>query len=192
MLRVLLVLLTIVSFAACGGKNETETTQTQSQASQGRSIIPDKVDTPVTATNVFLRPYFDENGTVSELAVAPGETFTVFVVAEYEKPYSMSAAEFSLAVPAGVSVKEIANFMEKALTMGEYKTDYVMAFGCQPPRKFYLVKFVCSAEAEFAGGSIKTAPGINVRDESYLGFVSCEPQIEKVPATGGTATLTRK
>lgn len=191
MFRVFFALLLIVSMMGCGSKNESEGTHDHSSTGQSRSMIPDKVDTPA-APNTFLRPFFDEQGTVSELAVAPGEPFAVYVVAQYEKPYSMSAAEFSLELPEGVTVLEEIKFFEKALTMGQYDTDFVMGFSCEPPRKFYLMKYMCSTGTDFAGGVVKTLPGVNERDQSYLGFVSCEPQVEKISATGGTATLTRK
>jgi hypothetical protein len=189
----------VVTAAGCGGGEKEEgdlpeVTHTPSKAPEGqsRSMIPEKVEKPRTVVNVFLRPYLDEAGELTELAVTPGETFPLYLFAEYKEPYHISAVEFRLDLPEGVQIGTQEKFRERALTMGEVGSDFVLAFQCAPPGKYYVMKFTCHTFEDFEGGEISVTPGVNSQGESFLGYVACEPETLKLPATGGSVKLTKK
>lgn len=196
MFRMFVVVMAVLSLIGCGGKQQesaggASSGQTSGQSgSAPRAMIPEKVEEPTEIVGVFVVPRFDEAGGMSELAIAAGEKFDVFVIAEFPEPYYISAAEFSIELPAGVSVLRAVNFLTRALTMGDYMSDYAMAFECTPPGKFYLVKFTCETDATFAGGTIRTREGVTGGSKPYIGFVTCES--ERLPAAGGVATLKLK
>lgn len=208
MLRFFVGLAVVACLAAClvlpisgcsSDNNDTaagDDSKTQSTAkaidSESRSMIPPKEETPEAIAGVLIRPYFDAAGGATELAVAAGQSFDLYVFAEYPPPYRVSAAEFRLELPAGVRVVEERKFNDKALTMGNHKTDFVMAFECVPDGKFHLIKYTCAAESAFKGGKIEVAPGVNAIGVSFLGFVTCEPDNQKIDAEGGSVTLTSK
>jgi hypothetical protein len=208
MLRLFIGLVTIAlligSFAGCKGgggddaaDNETAKTTTPAPAgeAQSRPAIPPKVEKPDWVEGVFANLYFDEEGTVTELSVEPGQTFSVYLFAEYPEPYKVAAAEFRLELPVGVGVVSRKLFRDKVLTMGNHETDFVMTFQCDSPSpgKFYLVEFHCRTGDDFQGGKIEAAAGINAKGEAFLGFVACEePELRRLPARGGVATLTKK
>jgi hypothetical protein len=203
MFRVLITIMLLMICTGCGSKEESaggEQTQTASKAGsqtgshegESRSMIPDKVEPATTTEGVFIRPYFDEQGTVTETSVAPGETFTLYVHAEYEEPYHMSAVEYRIGLPAGVRIESSTPFLGKAVVVGDYTKDFILAFGCEPPRKYYLVKYECAVDERFAGGAITLAPGVNEVGVEFLGFVSCRPGTEKIPVAEATAILKTK
>lgn len=203
MIRVIFALLLMVVFTGCAEKEEAaggHETQTASEASshtdshegESQSMIPDKVEPPTSTKDVYLRPFFDEQGTVTEIAAAPGETFTLYIHAEYKEPYHMSAAEFSFQLPAGIKIISTKKFLDRVVSVGEHTKDYILAFGCEPPRKFFLVKYTCTVDDAFTGGTIELAPGVSGTGEEYFGFVSCKPGTQKIPAEGGAVTLKKK
>jgi hypothetical protein len=208
MLRFLVGLAFVACLAAClvlpisgcsSDKNDTAAesgSQTQSTAkatdSESRSMIPPKEKTPEQIAGVFIKPYFDAAGSVTDLAVAAGQSFDFYVFAEHPDLYHVSAAEYRLKLPAGVRVVEESRFNDKALTMGNHKTDFVMAFECVPEGKFHLMKYTCAVESVFKGGKIEITPGVNAIGISFLGFATCEPDNQKLPAEGGSVTLTSK
>jgi hypothetical protein len=208
MLRFLVGLAVVACLAAClvlpisgcsSDKNDTAAeggSQTQSTAkatdSESRSVIPPKKDTSERIAGVLIKPYFDAAGSVTESAVAAGQSFDFYVFAEYPEPYNVSAAEYRLKLPAGVKVVQESKFNDKALTMGNHKTDFVMAFECVPQGKFHLMKYTCTAESPFKGGKIEVMPGVNTAGISFLGFATCEPDNRKIKAEGGSVTLASK
>jgi len=155
-------------------------------------MIPEKVEKPEVVVDVFLRPFLDAAGELTELAVAPGGTFDLYIFAEYEEPYFVSAAEFRVDLPNGVQLGSQEKFRERVLTMGNAETDFVLAFECAPPGKFFLMKYTCNTFVDFEGGEISITPGVNASGASFLGYVACQPETLKLPATGGSVKLTVK
>lgn len=180
---------------AAGDETAQSATPSPATEVQSRSAIPPKVEKPEWVEGVFANVYFDEEGTATELAVEPGQEFTIYLFAEYPAPYKIGAAEFRLELPVGVGVVGTKFFRDKVLRMGNHSTDLVITFQCETPSpgKFYLVEFHCRAGDDFAGGKVEVAAGINTQGEAYLGFVACEePELRRLPARGGVATLTKK
>ena len=208
MLRFFVGLAVVACLAAClvlpisgcsSDNNDTaagDDSKTQSTAkaidSESRSMIPPKEETPEAIAGVLIKPYFDAAGSVTELAVAAGQSFDLYVFAEYPPPYVVSAAEFRLELPVGVRVVEEKKFNDNALTMGNHKSDFVMAFKCVTDNRFHLMKYTCAAESAFKGGKIEVAPGVNSVGVSFLGFATCEPDNKKINAQGGSVTLMSK
>lgn len=185
--------------AGCGGGDDGEaesTAQTSTPATtpegQSRPAIPDREEKPDYVEGAFVSPFFDEAGTVSELAVTAGEKFTLYVFAEVPPPFQISAAEFRFDLPDGVTVINHETFGPRVLTMGTHNSDFVMGFECLESERIYLIKFNCIAGDDFAGGDIVMTPGVNASGATYLGFVSCQPETRRLPARGGKATLTKK
>lgn len=148
---------------------------------------------PVTSMpleGVFITPYFDQDGTVTELAVAVGATFSVGVWAETAEPYTTNAAQFSLDFPAGVRVVSANEFAAKTASMGNYLENYQIAYPCQPSGRFRLVEYFCIIDPEFKGGEVKVEPGYDAHGTPYLGFSTCDYQLG--PAAAGSATLKLK
>lgn len=197
MLRIFLTLLLVLTVAACGGQDEsTEGERAQradeSHDGESRSMIPEKIERPTATANVFIKPCFDEQGTVTELSVAPGETFMLHIRAEYEKPFQMAAAEYRFELPSGIRIVDSKKFTERMMTIGDHHSDFVMAFPCEPPRKFSLMTYTCEVDDTFDGGTIETVPGLNSIGDEFLGFVECPPTSGKIPASGGVVTIKKK
>jgi hypothetical protein len=200
MFRLLVGLMAIVCLflplVGCGGGDEsggdsTARTPTPSQAPAGdsRQAIPEREEPLETVEGAFINPYFDEEGQTSQMAVAPGETFTLYVFAEAPEPFHISAAEFRFDVPAGIKVIDKETFGERVLTMGDHAADFVMGFECHEPGKFYLMKYSCLVEDGFKSGDFTMTPGVNASGAAYLGFVACQPETRRLPAEGGKAVL---
>jgi hypothetical protein len=205
MLRLLIVFVAavslVVSLAGCGGgegdATEEHTAHTPDAATdvQGRPMIPPASEDAGPVEGVYTNLYFDEAGTITELAVAPGETFDLYLFAEYPKPYIVASAEYRLVLPQGVTIFGHEMFRDRCLTMGTYKKDFAITFECDTPTpgKFYIMKYACRAESDFQGGEIRAAEGVNDKGKGFLGFIACEePQLRRLRSKGGVATLTMK
>lgn len=200
-LMVLFITALLAVSAGCGGqenggqssssdtRSESNESSTPQSREESRPMIPEPLE---VVEGVEMNLYFDEAGTETEKAVAPGEMFAFYVVAEYKDPYHINAAEFRIDLPDGVEVVGSSKFTEKALTVGSWDSDFSMAFECQPPGKQYLMKYNCAVGPDFTGGDIEITPGVKSAGISFLGFVSCKPTTEKLPAKGGSATLAVK
>jgi hypothetical protein len=142
----------------------------------------------VPVEGLFLNPYFDDAGTVTESAVKPGATFTVHVFGEVAEPNSTNAIQYRIEFPAGVEVVATNEFEHKSVSTGDPRVNYMLAYDCQPAGRFRLVTYVCQTTPEFTGGEIKVLEGLPATGINFIGFVSCE--FVEMRATGGTATLT--
>ena len=207
MRRIALVSLSLFALlfaAGCSGEGDdaggaTETAQTPAQSppttppsTQGRAAIPEQIAGPA-ADDVVIQPFFDVGGNSTTLAVAPGENFSFYVFAEYAEPFHMTAAQYRVVLPAGVSILHEVKFSDRALTMGSYTESYSMAFECHKPGKWFLVKFNCLADDTFDGGKIEIVKAVPAQGDPYLGFVSCNTETpEKIPANGGSVSLNKK
>jgi hypothetical protein len=190
----------LLPMTGCGGGDEgseserTAQTQTPSQAPEGqaRQAIPDKEESIEYVEGAFVAPFFDEAGEKSELAVAAGETFTLYIFAEVPEPFHVSAAEFRFDLPAGVMVVDEETFDTRVLTMGNHGSDFQMGFACHEPGKFYLMEYTCRVGDGFKSGDIVITPGVNSAGATYLGFVACQPETRRLPARAGKAILISK
>jgi hypothetical protein len=186
--------------AGCGGNdegasNERTTTARASQPTpeeKSREAIPEAPEPLDVMEGIEINPYFDEAGELSEMAVSPGKFFTFYVFVQYEEPFYISAAEYRLELPKGVSIVGETKFKEDALSVGDPLNDYSIAFGCIEPGKYYLVRYKCMADEQFTGGEIKVTPALTKQGNLFLGFACCQPDIVKLPAKGGTAVLTKQ
>jgi hypothetical protein len=159
----------------------------------GRPAIPP--EGPEAVEGLKIEPYFDREGTRTELAVAPGELFEVYVCATHPK-YLMTTAQWRLEVPDGINVAGEAKMFPESLMIGNYNEVFVITYPCQAADSLYaILKYACVATEAFSGGefkTVKTRPRNPGADWPFIGFVNCGEDQEQIPAYGGTATVTRK
>ena len=160
------VLAGLVAFLGCGGGGESADTaanDTPAQTAQdtpapppSRQAIPDDAGMGQASPDVTLQPFFDEAGTVTELAVTPGENFKLYVCAQF--PVGMAnAAQFRLVAPDGVQLVKQTEVYGKTLTMGEWDRNFAMVFPCmEGVKRVHLMEFEFSTPADFSGGEIWT------------------------------------
>jgi hypothetical protein len=164
------------------GKNVTST--------PGVEVAPgtDVPDTPIEGLS--LNPYFDEAGTQTEIAVARGEQFKLYIMATTVDPYSTMSAQIRLQMPPGIKVLYTVEHEKKLSSFGQYDFNYMVAYECAPPGRFVVVSYVCETQADFQGGEIHVLPGFLADNATFLGFATCE--FAEVRASGGIATLKLK
>ncbi len=174
---------------SCGGKEE-EPKQTGTQTARRGEPVQAIPETELTEfeklANPFLRPYFDGAGTQTEKTVKPGETFDLYVVAEYGKNFAMCAAEYRLVLPEGMIVSSSANCDSTILTMGRHDEDFSTTFNCTSGPKMWLVRYLCTTDPSFRGGEIRTEQGARM---NFLGFTLCDGEFTMVNARAGKATI---
>jgi hypothetical protein len=189
MKRIILVSMALWLVLSCGGKKEGEVQQAQKSAAEKKPVqmIPDEEFSEFERlAQAFIRPYFDAGATMTEKAVKAGEPFELYVVAEFNPLYPMSAAEYCLVLPEGVAVLGSANSDSTILTLGKHDDDFMIAFRCSSGPKLWLVKYTCLAAAGASGGAVSIERG---RDQNYLGFTMCDAQRTMIKAKPGTAVL---
>lgn len=194
MLRTAIAIIIGLLLAGCGG-NESE----NQQAERGRRISPPN-STPVKRVDegpartaiegVSITPYFDEAGEVEELAVAPGEMFTIYVIG-VNKHEPTTAAQYRLVLPDGIRVLGEEQMPERRLTLGEWGSNFMIAYNCKESEEpFWICRYTCVAEEEFAGGRVETAIGVPAEAPAFIGFSTCEHR--EMAASRGSAQLKRK
>lgn len=157
--------------------------------SPGNEVAVEPVEnTPLDG--LFIKPYFDADGTVTQLSVKAGQEFSFGVWAETVEPYTTNAAQYSLELPAGVRVLSLREFAARKASIGHYQGSFQIAYECQPSGRFLLVEYFCVADPEFAGGDVNVRPGYDAASNAYLGFSSCD--FQHAPAAAGSATLKLK
>jgi hypothetical protein len=175
---------------SCGGKKEegaVQKAQTSTQEKKPVQMIPDEEFSEFDKLGQgFIRPYFDKDATLTEKTVKAGETFDLYVVAEFNPLYPMSAAEYCLVLPEGVAVTSSANSDSTILTLGRQDEDFMIAFRCTPGPKLWLVNYKCVASPGAVGGTVMTEKG---RSQDFLGFTMCDEQRTLVKAKPGTAQI---
>jgi hypothetical protein len=198
MFRVLAGLVVVCLAIACGGNGDAGSDGSDLSASEirpqptGKSLGEQIEEAPVPLDIIEgfeIKPYFDKDATVTELAVSPGGHFEFYVVLSYPEPYYINALEYRLELPAGVSILAEKKFSGRALTIGDPLEDFTMAYECMPPGSYDVMKYFCEVGDEFAGGEIKTTPGMNKYGTLFLGTVTCKGEDAKLPAAGGVAVL---
>lgn len=212
MRRPIFALILVVLVIAAGGCGKKEATQEQASASSenapgtdapaagqlpssditskpGESMIESSGE-ELPVEGLYLNPYFDDAGAVTELAVKADEPFRVNVFAETIEPYSTNAIQYRLSFPDGIEIMGTNEFEHKSVSTGDPKVNYMLAYDCQPAGRFRLVTYILRATQEFKGGEIKVLDGLPANGINFIGFVSCE--FVEMRATGGSATLTRK
>jgi hypothetical protein len=195
--------LLVLGVAGCGEKTGEESTATTAQetqeappaasqlppadvtAKQGTEVGTEPVTMPLAG--LYIRPFFDDKGTVTELSVAVGSKFSVGVWAETVAPYQTNAAQYKLELPAGVRVTSTQELAAKSVSMGNYASNFQIAYDCQPSGRFLIVEYLCVADPEFKGGEVKVNPGFDAQGTPYLGFSTCDFVL--APSEGGSAML---
>lgn len=158
-------------------------------AKPGSEIATEPVSS-MPLEGLFIKPYFDAEGTVTEKSVAVGEKFSIGVWAETAAPYSTNAAQYRLELPPGVLVLSIAELTAKSVSMGTYDSNYQVAYDCQPSGNFRIVEYFCIAEQGFVGGDVKVHPGVDAQGAPFVGFSTCDFQL--APSGTGSAVLKKK
>lgn len=197
MSRLVVLMIALALLPACGKKegggeqtaSNESATATQQRGPGRPAITEDDFSELEQIVKGSLRPYFDEQGTRTEITIAPGEYFDLYVFAEYSEYYPMSAAEYRLVLPAEVSVMGSANNDTTIAAVGKYDQDFGIAFPCMSEPKWWVVKYTCKAHEEFNGGTIEVTRGTGL---DFIGFVTCDATRTMIRAKGGTAVLKKK
>lgn len=194
MVRMLVAVLVLGVVMSCSGEKKPESAKdedaTKTVQSEPRQAIPD--DGPSEFDKLMqakIVPYFDKAGTVTEKEVAAGEEFDLYVFGEYNKMYPMSAVEYMLALPEGIEVLTEAKSDSAVMSVGSYKSDFMMTFRCAEGPKFMLMRYRCKVKAPFAGGDIEIQEGSVHR---FLGFTLCDDARTMVAAEPGKAVIRKK
>lgn len=157
---------------------------------QGTETIPmsDVPETPVAGLS--LNPYFDEAGTSTELSVARGEQFKLYIMGTTVDPYEVNSAQLRMQLPPGLTVLYTVEHARKTSSLGQHDFNYMVVFDCTPPGRFVVVSYVIQVSDDFSGGEIQVLPGFLSDNATFLGFATCE--FEEIRAAGGTATVKLK
>ena len=114
--RLTVFLLLTLMFAACGGDGSSGDDQAARSAipeksddsapaatteTQGRPAIPP--ERPEAVEGLLIAPFFDAEGTSTEMAVAPNEVFSVYICIQHPG-YDMTTAQWRMEVPEGITV----------------------------------------------------------------------------------------
>jgi hypothetical protein len=200
--------LLVFGVAGCGGDQsgekaaESGSQETSENPSASAQLPPSDVTSnpgdqvvvePVTTMpleGVFIKPFFGDEGTGTELSIAAGERFSFGVWAETPPPYTTAAAQYEVELPPGVRILSVNEFPGKVASIGNYAANYQIAYACQPSGRFRLVEYFCIADPEFTGGDVKVQPGYDSGGNPYLGFSTCDYQ--HAPAAAGSASLKLK
>jgi hypothetical protein len=189
MKRIIFISIALWFAVSCGGRDEGPAQQATKSSLEKKSVqmIPDEEFTQFERlAQGYIRPYFDANATQTEKTVKAGENFELYVVAEFNPLYPMSAAEYCLVLPEGVTVMSSANTDSTILTLGKHDQDFMIAFKCSLGPKLWLVRYHCVASAGTAGGTVTIERG---RIQNYLGFTMCDEQQTMIKAKPGQVTL---
>lgn len=200
--RLILFLLAVAVLGSCGkGKDKNAQTAqsdrtTQDQAAgpvprpHGKPAIPDEEFSEFEEIAAArIRPSFNAEGTDTLREITPGEYVDIYIVAEFNELYTMSAAEYRLQLPPGLSIMSWAKMDSVVLTYGEHDRDFMLAFRCVSGPRNWLIKYVCKTSEDFAGGEITTLPGANLE---FLGYTLCDATRTLVRGRGGQAMLRAK
>lgn len=194
--RFIVVVAVLLLVAGCGGgdgDNGGSASRSDQGASAGstpgRQAIPEAPAPDVTA-GVNILPYLDADGTVTEGTISPGQEFSIHVIAEVEGSSHVSAAQFAMAIPEGITVTEEEKPTPRMLTVGKITDLYAIAFECHEPGRFPLLTLKCVADDSYPGGEIRLRAGVDAQGSAFLGFATCgDGQPQKLPAGGGAIKL---
>jgi uncharacterized protein YceK len=201
---IFVVLVAVVGLGVFGcSKKAAQTASTSGTKTETQGMMP-KVDSTTTSSEAVpmsdvpetpidglsLAPFFDEAGTKTEIAVAPGEQFKVFVMAHTVEPYPTGSAQLRLQLPPGINVVYTIETDHKLSSIGKYDFNYMIAYDCTPPGRFVVVSYVMQADKDFKGGKVEVLPGFLSDNATFLGFATCE--FMEVRASGGIATIKLK
>jgi hypothetical protein len=169
----------------------TDEVKTEVAESEPITQIPDtdELSEFEKLAKAYIRPYFDEAGSVTEKTVSPGDYFDIWIVAEFSRDYPVNAAEFRLIMPEGVSLMGHTQNDSILVYMGKPEHDVMMAFHCSNGPKMWMVKYNCKASEDFNGGTVQVAQG---SDLNYLGFTMCDADHTMIRATAGQAAIRRR
>lgn len=200
MKKLALLGLALMVVVSCSTKEEEQADSEVADAVQSESAIAlrgepktmipgEELSEMERLAQAYLKPYFDENASQTEKAVSPGDRFDLYVFAEYDKNYPMSAAEFRVVLPEGVSILSSTTCDSTILQFGNPEGDFMIAFHCSYGPKMWLVRYECGVDEAFGGGTIKTDEGMAMH---YLGFTLCDVSKTLIRAKPGEAVLRSK
>jgi len=199
---------------ACGGsdqsaKGDEQTAQKGEEVAQSQQVpaseveapkgparqaIPDAAEIGTAEPGVELVPSFSPDGMDSVLAVAPGEVFEVYICAAHPRE-DMASATYRLDVPDGIEVLGESKVFPQSLSIGTHEQYFVVTYPCHHGAERYAVlKYSCRALDSLQSGEFHVGQAIPVNegDPPFRGFVTCGYNARLVPASGGSATVTRK
>jgi hypothetical protein len=202
--RSIFVFMAVLGLLASGCNKKSGTAEEQASNESGsaaqmmpdttlgdsREVIPSSNVPENPIEGLFLDPFFDEAGTSTELSVARGEQFKLYIMAKTVDPYQTLSAQLRLEMPPGINVLYVVETPKKLSSLGNFDFNYMVAYDCTPPGRFVVVSYVCQAADDFQGGEIRVLPGFLADNATFLGFATCE--FIEVRAAGGTATLKLK
>lgn len=204
MRAIFVVLVAVVGLGVFGcSKKTAQTASTNGTKTEAPGMMP-KVDSTTTSSEAVpmsdvpetpidglsLDPYFDEAGTKTEIAIAPGEQFKLYIMAHTVEPYPTGSAQLRVQLPPGINVLYTVETDHKLSSLGKYDFNYMVAYDCTPPGRFVVVSYVMQADKDFKGGKVEVLPGFLSDNATFLGFATCE--FMEVRAKGGTATIKLK
>jgi hypothetical protein len=189
-----LILLVIIAVGFACGQKESETTTSKEEpvvakevSKEPRQAIPEKKK--LASGTPTLKPYFDEKGTVTEKNVSPGESFDLYVIAGVGENDHMTAAEYRLNLPDGISIIREIDPDSLVMKSGKPGVDMMIAFKCTQGPQLMLIHYVCEVGDNFTEGNITTSEG---EKSKFIGLVDCGPDPEQIVAEKGTAVLKKK
>lgn len=203
-MRLLVALFGVLLIAGCGTEREDNAQTTRQSASaerppqptpnpprtESREMIPD-VD--IIPEGVSLRPFFDEAGTVTELAASVGDEVNIFIYIETPEPIRASACAFRMVIPAAVDLMRERKFADGTLSIGNWDTNYSLAWPCRPVGRFWVVHYVFTVTDSFSGGEFTTTDGFAENATMFIGLGTCHGNSgDTMRSAGGTITLTAK
>ena len=158
-------------------------------ATPGTEAIPGTDVPEVPMPGVFLDPFFDEAGTKSEIAVAPGERFDLYIMAQTDT-FHTQTTQLRLQLPPGLFVKYTVETDQKLSSIGKPDYNYIVVYNCTPGGRYVIVSYLLEVAEDFKGGTIQVLPGFNNDNATFLGFGTCE--FWEIRAAGGSATVKLK
>ncbi|MEJ2719644.1 MAG: hypothetical protein P8181_00705 [bacterium] len=196
MKKFIVLCLALFVVLSCSKEQEDKTTKLAQEMHEESAVVPrgepksmipgEELSEMEQLANAYLKPYFDAKATQTEKVVGPGDRFDLFVVAEFNENYPMSAAEYRVELPEGVSILSSTNCDSTILQFGNPEGDFMIAFHCSYGPKMWLVKYECNVDENFTGGTISTAEGMAMH---YLGFTMCDVAKTLIRAKPGEAVL---
>lgn len=197
MRRLFLILMAGVLVYACSSGDDGERTSEgkaddQAAVAETGSAPDEEIEEPLSdydqLVGAYIRPYFDENGTDTVRSVGVGDEFDLYVFAEFNEGFRMSAAEYKLVLPQGISVTEATQLDNAKVSLGSYAIDFSIAFACLEDTKSWLVRYTCTVDDDFEGGTVRTVRG---EHNDFIGFVNCDAPRHLIHGRGGKAVLKR-
>lgn len=177
---------------SAGGDASIPSSDTEPAEGTGTQRIPDEVPPATSTEGIELALYGDESGSVTELAVTPGETFDIYMMALVEGTIRISAAQYRLELPDGITIFAEHKIIDRSMTIGDALENFNIAFRCVDPGIIALMRYTLESSDDFSGGEISVLEGIPPDSPAFRGIVTCpdDGRPLKLPAEGRSLVLT--